>query len=648
MRERPLIFDSEHLSLRGDRNHIIVEFKGEPAVIDAGRLHHMAVRSVLKVDPFIEYKVIRISAIAVLKGRGIFMRIVNFHDSMSVNLLWEPGRIMLPAMNAADEIPMEDVSTYTRCTVNSGRPRWASGAILSNHFLSSSMSRRYSQESETNDMEMALLTWLREFAPHDALMPTRGGELAVAWCLDGITEKVCPPVKGKLDRKQFPLAIISLSYSLNQSSDHDCIMPLDYTKSLDVISQGRHARRMMRNGGIKAFIEICTGTSCKTMVKILAPRLTHIPPKTEAMIIAQRETRQEWPRQINLDLLSLKPLMTKLTIDHRVRLAELIVAGMKNGNTEIPIYGVQSALDVAEFFTIADHTKILDKCAEAMGIQEKILPFLGEAINQVPPDIADFAMANQESMIEPFGAMKDAGYQLKRWREKKFNKKQLQFFPEGIKIKSRWNSIKEIHDDISKQANKLEALENLGLMPWMDNFTNLHGLRCGPVRILLPRTNQTLVRWGKEQGHCVGSVYNRYMQKNECIIAGVFMGTELKYCIRLTPVIKATLSRAYPEDPRQEDNYDREITGWSLEEFRGKSNCWPNADHAAYVIKALDKAGMNTSKWIYGNGPVKTSDQGKWAECILEPMKVTTTSENVKNFMQKKPILTAKTGSDNV
>jgi len=49
MRERPLIFDSEHLSLRGDRNHIIVEFKGEPALIDPiGKISHPAVNWLTK------------------------------------------------------------------------------------------------------------------------------------------------------------------------------------------------------------------------------------------------------------------------------------------------------------------------------------------------------------------------------------------------------------------------------------------------------------------------------------------------------------------------------------------------------------------------------------------------------------------------
>src|ERR1700674_1529127 len=89
MRERPLIFDSEHLSLRGDRNHIIVEFKGEPALIDPiGKISHPAVNWLTKVAPEMEHRIIRISAFAVIKGRGIKMRTVSPHGDMQVNLMW--------------------------------------------------------------------------------------------------------------------------------------------------------------------------------------------------------------------------------------------------------------------------------------------------------------------------------------------------------------------------------------------------------------------------------------------------------------------------------------------------------------------------------------------------------------------------------
>lgn len=114
----------------------------------------------------------------------------------------------------------------------------------------------------------------------------------------------------------------------------------------------------------------------------------------------------------------------------------------------------------------------------------------------------------------------------------KYNEKQKKHFPEGIKVKN-WKTFEELHDFFSKETNKLEALASAYAIPWKtDRIKLLHGAREGKVRILLPRTGATLVRWGNEQRHCISS-YAKNMVEKETVLFGVFVDGKLKNCGRI-------------------------------------------------------------------------------------------------------------------
>jgi hypothetical protein len=254
---------------------------------------------------------------------------------------------------------------------------------------------------------------------------------------------------------------------------------------------------------------------------------------------------------VHLDtrLFSIRNLMLSLPVDYRIRLMKIIDTS-DNLNIIFP--------DLKPLFKIAHPSKILKKLEK--------------------PEY------NQELFLAVHAALI-----LNQWLDAKLKPSQLKHFPQGIKIKN-WKTFKELHDDLSKQAAKLESLSHLKLLDWPKEIRSLHGLRLGEHKILLPRTSKTLVRWGNAQNHCVGSIYNRQMQEGKCVIAGVFISGELKYCIRIEPSIK---------------DIDRgsDIKKYELVEFRGLNNCNPLDKDERIVNKMLNSLHVFVNKLVDIDGP---------------------------------------------
>lgn len=593
---RVKFYEGRYLVAYGDRDRAVFVFKDEPARYQASRFYHRAVGHCLKIeDEDMIATVIHLNAFALLKGRGCLVQLFNpttknlvFNPTtknlvtvktrgpMGIGLAWDDN-IQDEALNATYMRPLER--------------RWINGWTFLDHILGFHNSRDYrfrtTKPIPPNEIDEALKAWAKEFVS-PSCSPEMNIRYITSWLIDGMTETLVPHIKPKEMRVQKPVTQVDLSYRISQDSDPDYILPLDLDHMMKFHSP--KMRKLLRSGGVKRFIETCTGTACKTMVKVMAPNLHQIAAVSFAMSMITKTDHPGNPVMVREDLLLLRPFMDTLSIDHRVRFMEIFLRKNSLGMYSDTIRDEKHVANLKEFFSIANPTKIMDKCAEATGTFEKLQSYIGDN-------------------IDPFPAMIDAGGQLLKWRGKKLNKKQQKYFPEGIKVKSRWNSIKEIHDDISKQANKLESLVDVILMPWVEKWRKLHGARCGSTKILLPRTNQVLVRWGKVQKHCVGSMYNSSMQNGEQAIVGVFVEGKLKYCARLTST-KKTHKTAEPEG----NAITNEVESWHLTELRGLSNCWPDAKTSAEVLEIMLEVGIDASAWASsGNGYGKAKD-GRWDE----------------------------------
>ena len=112
------------------------------------------------------------------------------------------------------------------------------------------------------------------------------------------------------------------------------------------------------------------------------------------------------------------------------------------------------------------------------------------------------------------------------------SRKSHALFPDGLKAKRSWKTIKELHDDISRNYTKLKAIESRKRITWPEELKGLHGARKDDIRILLPRSTVTITEWGKDQSHCVASYADRMVEGSE-IIFGAYKGPKLTYVGRI-------------------------------------------------------------------------------------------------------------------
>ncbi len=92
-------------------------------------------------------------------------------------------------------------------------------------------------------------------------------------------------------------------------------------------------------------------------------------------------------------------------------------------------------------------------------------------------------------------------------------------YPNGLEL-PKFQTLKELHDKVSADYNKIKAEDNNKTIPYTETEWQLHGLKKDGVELMLPSEGATLVTWGKEQNHCVASYAERAASK-ETLIVGV-------------------------------------------------------------------------------------------------------------------------------
>ncbi len=105
-------------------------------------------------------------------------------------------------------------------------------------------------------------------------------------------------------------------------------------------------------------------------------------------------------------------------------------------------------------------------------------------------------------------------------------------FPNGLELPKSWKDIRELHDKISANYNKIKAADNNKTIPYTETEWQLHGHRESNVELILPSEGATLVTWGQEQGHCVASYAERAARK-DCLIVGVKINGQHLYTMEV-------------------------------------------------------------------------------------------------------------------
>ncbi len=187
-------------------------------------------------------------------------------------------------------------------------------------------------------------------------------------------------------------------------------------------------------------------------------------------------------------------------------------------------------------------------------------------------------------------------------------------YPNGLEL-PRFQTLKELHDKVSTDYNKIKAEDNNKTIPYTETEWQLHGLKKDGIELVLPSEGATLVTWGKEQNHCVASYAERAASK-DCLIVGVKIYGKHLYTLEVRVQEHQIPVRPEPQIMSSKDMFS-ELPGlekieriskysYSINQFYGYGNKTPEAYD--------DKAVRTTVKELLGSVFTYSDDINKYQD----------------------------------
>jgi hypothetical protein len=606
VRQRPLIWLGNSMFVTGDVNRMILHFP-EPADLILGQgLYHPGLGRVMKyaegVPESLRKGILKVHSIAFLKGRGCWAKIENVTDQRMTRQegptqsMYVGDRIIRDGNDKVQYTIFEPHQTQwhktwfifdmiTRALYPSKRMSTTTGSQarpalvqpIDEKTTTGALNDGFTVLDGDFHNHLEITSCIRAWAVLHSYSGTNVIHDAILSCLDGLTPTLKDCHGGGNSE---PLACVDLSISYTQGKPADGLKPVSNQdlKELDLNPYYKpyQIRRLMRHGGVKEFIKMATGTDCKSMVKVMAIHLLEIPKMTIAvsMIISAFDgtsSNAGCYGTARIELLNALPLVSRFTINHRVRLVGILFSSRHyNKFANIP--------SIVRVFNDFNITKILDKMEEHDKLSSHILP----------EDVV--AYQGCLSLITDTGNML---LQADRLMEKPTDR-QKKFFPNGI-VPKKWKTIQELHDDVSRKFTKYKTLGESRRIDWHEKVQSLHGSSAGGLRILLPRTKQTVAKWGALQDHCIAS-YADQMCSGDNTLFGVYQGKDLLYCGRIDK----------SENPSRVTDGSVNPGFWRLTELRGLKNKDATISDTSKIVQILYDNGIDIDTWLaqgYGGVP---------------------------------------------
>lgn len=162
-------------------------------------------------------------------------------------------------------------------------------------------------------------------------------------------------------------------------------------------------------------------------------------------------------------------------------------------------------------------------------------------------------------------------------------KKLMDKYPNGIHI-PKFQTVKELHDKISKQFNEIKAEEKNRELEYTEDEMKLHNAEIDGVRLVLPSEGSVVVGWGKELHHCIASYIDRAAQK-EIMLLGVFVDDKLTYNIEMRYYDETDLGQRSTKQLLAKRIKDMKKPIYKIHQMRGLSNCSATPEHSQTVNK---------------------------------------------------------------
>lgn len=336
---------------------------------------------------------------------------------------------------------------------------------------------------------------------------------------------------------------------------------------------------MMEQTNISDALKILVGTSSKTLTRFVAHNVVR---KTDLVK-------------------SLSPQLLDILINHSGKIFAS-GTGQVEPNVKILTCYEDILLDVFLYVRFVmdmfsnniDHAnKFLTnrkKAGENYRTNRKVANFLAE--NLTPAKIFN-VIDDQDNYLSTLG---DVVNQFSEYKEANSIPGKLRTqYPNGLELPKNWKTLKELHDKVSADYNKIKAEDNNKVIEYSPTEFQLHGMVKENIELMLPSEGSVLVSWGKSQSHCVASYADRAAMKS-CIIMGVKVDGVHTYTLELRsheiqrPIkaeeqlvndVKEILNATSPAIERET------VLACDVVQFRGNHNSNPEPEHKAIVLDML-------------------------------------------------------------
>lgn len=553
MGKRYLVYESDLYKLFGDRQRLTAVFT-EPKVlpvfsqVESAFISDLDDQGIINPGPETFFS-LEIHAASVIACSGIFIKVSTHTDP--ILFLYPDGTADDNNFNAKG-VGMFHASGYYNSNTQTitRKPRWirvGDDTNLNVFFWKDLLDgmREYFEKVGSN--------YYIKNSPQDI----------VQGILDGFSYRVAPKVDGVWTRGNFkegqnidiPVKMVSIEPS-------DILEVARWESGKDFLK----VRKVLKKGGIQDFTQVYCGiknlTKTVKLERLFAPRIAH------------RETNDgtndlevAYVGRLVSRLWHVKIWVENLGQDNTVSLLKTL------GVNGLQKLGAPDRVSLL-FLRAGSFEKIIRKMKESLGNTDEHLSMRDNSSSYYIGYVVDAARALYDWD--------------KKFKEGAFNEKQIKAFPKGIVI-NKWQTFKELHDDISRQATRLELLNNVRFIPEQEELAGLHCAKVGDYRVLLPKTTSRLVRWSNKQKHCISTYADRAVN-GECVLGGVYRGNELLFCFRLIRDLSEKDLIALKNLPKKTDE-----TPWALVEARGFKNRNADPESAGALVRILQELGVKTS-----------------------------------------------------
>lgn len=232
--------------------------------------------------------------------------------------------------------------------------------------------------------------------------------------------------------------------------------------------------------------------------------------------------------------------------------------------------------------------------------------------------------------------------------------KAKEHFPNGLQIPKKWKDVKELHDMISRDYNKIKAFANWKEIKYLEPILKLDNLDFGDgFTSELPKDTARVTEYGSLLRHCVASYGSRCADNNNTVILSINKNGEPFYTLELIGNIPlATITS-------ENGMINPEEIKYKVRQFKAFQNKVPHKQEVLHIMNGLQATNLIESfseprGAAQYNGPGEVIDWNEvpnqegmnWYEANLENVNNLIGNPAVNQIIEEVPLGQAANGEE--